>query len=162
MEEAAEVGTTTTGLEVAELGATTTDEELTEVGATEEVLAEVLATGEADALPEASGAGMLESSALLHPVLLVNSAGQLTCLKLTVGLSAPSNQSNLKLQPGLRASGKAAQEETAATPPYCAPHPEEGAPNSFVQPLKIPTPPPGIAKSNWFEPRSPPVLLHSK
>lgn len=102
MEEAAEVGTTAAGLDVAELGATTTDEELTEVGATEEVLADVAASasGEADALPEASGAGMLESSALLHPVLLVNAAGHSTCLKSTVGLSAPSNQLNLKLQPG--------------------------------------------------------------
>lgn len=103
---------------------------------------------------------MLESSALLQPVLWVNSAGHSTCLKSTVGLSASSNHPNLKLQPGWRAAGKAEHEDTAAIPPYCAPHPEEGAPYSVVQPLKIPTPPPGIAISNWLDPRSPPVLLY--
>ena len=29
-------------------------------------------------------------------------------------------------------------------PPYWAPQPELGAPHSVVQPLKMPTPPPGI------------------
>jgi hypothetical protein len=31
-------------------------------------------------------------------------------------------------------------------PPYWAPQPEDGAPHSAVQPLKIPTPPPGICR----------------
>lgn len=107
-DDLAEVGTTMAELEDAEVGATTADEELAEVGTTTatfelelEETAEVLATGEeeAEALPDAP-AGMLESSALLHPVLLVNAAGHSTCLKSTVGLSAPSNHPNLKLQPG--------------------------------------------------------------
>jgi len=40
------------------------------------------------------------SPALTHPVLAVKAAGHVTCTKSTVGLSAPSNQSNLQSQPG--------------------------------------------------------------
>lgn len=133
-----EVGATAGELTGVEVGATGAGEELAEVeaGAGEEE-AGVLAAGEAEADPDASGAGMLESSALLHPVLLVNAAGHSTCLKSTVGLSAPSNHPNLKLQPGWRAVGKLLQEDAEETPPYCAPHPDEGAPNSAVQPRFI-------------------------
>ena len=44
--------------------------------------------------------GILESSALLLPVLAMISAGQATCSNSTVGLSAPSNQSYRQSQPG--------------------------------------------------------------
>lgn len=39
------------------------------------------------------GGAALPSSALTHPVLAVRAAGQETCVKSTVGLSDPSNQS---------------------------------------------------------------------
>jgi hypothetical protein len=42
---------------------------------------------------ETSGSGSLALSALTHPVFAVIAAGQETCLKSTVGLSAPINQS---------------------------------------------------------------------
>jgi hypothetical protein len=106
---------------------------------------EVVEETAATALPlTAATAGKLESSALKHPVFAVRAAGQATCSKDTVGLSAPSNQPNRQSQPAWSASGKLAQSEAAVTPPYCAPQPELGAPHSVVQPLKIPTPPPGI------------------
>jgi hypothetical protein len=103
--------------------------------------------------------GILESSVLLLPVFAMISAGHATCSKSTVGLSDPPNQSNLQSQPGCNAEGKVEQSLAAEIPPYCAPHPLLGAPHSFVHPLKIPTPPPGIARSNWFEPKSPPVFV---
>jgi hypothetical protein len=149
----------------------TTDEAATDEATEEATDVAELATGaaelattvddaeEATALPLASAAGMLESSALLQPVLLVRAAGHSTCLKSTVGLSAPMNHPKRKSHPGLRAAGKLEQLSAAEIPPYCAPHPDEGAPNWVVQPLKIPTPPPGMARSNWLAPRSPPVFV---
>jgi hypothetical protein len=44
-------------------------------------------------------------------------------------------------------------------PPYCCPQPWDGAPHWLEQALNKPTPPPGIARSKWFCPRSPPVLV---
>jgi hypothetical protein len=106
---------------------------------------EVVEETAAIALPlTAATAGKLESSALTQPVFAVRAAGQATCSKDTVGLSAPSNQPNRQSQPAWSASGRLAQSEAAVTPPYCAPQPELGAPHSVLQPLKIPTPPPGI------------------
>ncbi|GME86205.1 unnamed protein product [Ambrosiozyma monospora] len=88
------------------------------------------------------------SSDLEQPVSSVNSEGQTTCSKVTLGLSAFSNQSNLKSQPFCNSEGKLEQALSAEIPPYCSPQ-EYPDPNSFVQPLvKIPTPPPGKAKSN--------------
>jgi len=56
---------------------------------------EVAASDEATTeLPLAAGAaGALVSSALTQPVLAVRAAGQATCVKDTLGLSAPMNQS---------------------------------------------------------------------
>lgn len=103
--------------------------------------------------------GILESSVRFDPVLAIISAGQATCSKSTVGLSEPPNQSKRQSHPGCNLVGKVAQSVSAEIPPYCAPHPLAGAPHSVVQPLKIPTPPPGIARSNWLDPKSPPVLV---
>jgi uncharacterized protein with beta-barrel porin domain len=61
------------------------------VGSVEVVGEETAAT----ALPlTAATAGKLESSALTQPVFAERAAGQATCSKDIVGLSAPSNQSN--------------------------------------------------------------------
>jgi hypothetical protein len=95
----------------------------------------------------------------LHPVLAVRLAGQVTSLKLTVGLSAFLNQSNLHLHPAWSFAGKFSHSERDEMPPYCWPQPLDGAPNCELQPLKMPTPPPGIAMSKWLSPRSPPVLV---
>jgi hypothetical protein len=88
----------------------------------------------------------------------VSSAGHATCTKSIVGLSAPFIQSQRKLQPGWRALGNAEQ-VLDEMPPYCSPQPEEGAPHSLVQPLNMPTPPPGIERSNWFIWRSVPKFV---
>lgn len=74
---------------------------------------------EATALPLGAGAaGSLVSSARIHPEFLVMAAGQATCVKETVGLSHPANQSNRQLQPAWRASGKEEQSVAAEIPPY--------------------------------------------
>lgn len=63
-------------------------------------LALVLATTAATVLPlGAETDGSLASSALIQPVFAVRAAGQATCVKETVGLSAPSNQPKRQLQP---------------------------------------------------------------
>jgi len=137
------------------------DEEVVAATADDEVLEETTAL--LVALVPASVETLLDpvgtSPARTHPVLAVRAAGHSTCTKSTVGLSAPSNQSYLQSQPGWRAVGNVAQAEADEIPPYCAPHPDEGAPHSAVQPLKIPTPPPGILMSNWLVERSDPVLV---
>lgn len=157
----------------------TTEEELSATGAALSITGDELstafgvetgvacATGAADLEDEATAApplppaalGALESSALVQPLLAVMAAGHATCLKETVGLSAPLNQSKRQLQPAWRAAGKPEHEDDEEMPPYCAPQPEDGAPHSCVQPLKIPTPPPGMLMSNWLPARSPPVLV---
>jgi hypothetical protein len=91
-----------------------------------------------------AGEGAPASSARAQPVLAVKAAGQATCVNDTLGLSAPMNQS-------FKASGKLSQEDRSLMPPYWAPQPALGAPHSLVQPLKIPTPPPGICDLlEWF------------
>lgn len=82
--------------------------------------------------PLAYGTGV--SPSLVHPVLAVNSLGQVTASHSTVGLSAPSNQSHLKSQPGCSALGNV-EHVSLLIPPYCAPQPPAGAPHSAVQPL---------------------------
>ena len=54
-----------------------------------------MAAGDEDtgAARAAATAGVDESSALVQPVLAVSAAGQATCWKSIVGLSAPMNQS---------------------------------------------------------------------
>ena len=46
------------------------------------------------------------------------------------------------------------QSAALETPPYLAPQPFRGAPYWLVQALNRPTPPPGMARSKWFCPRS--------
>jgi hypothetical protein len=144
-----------TGVEV-EIGV---DIEMEEVFTVEEVLLDDTAEEATEATTAPTTLGILESSVLLLPVFAMISAGHATCSKSTVGLSEPPNQSNLQSQPSCSAEGKVEQSVAAEIPPYCAPHPLLGAPHSSVHPLKIPTPPPGIARSNWFDPRSPPVFV---
>jgi hypothetical protein len=65
--------------------------------------------------------GKLESSDLVHPVLLVSSVGHWTWVKLKVGLSEFLNQSNLQLHPDCSFVGIAAHWDLLDMPPYCAP-----------------------------------------
>jgi len=144
------------------LVATGADDSITGVVSAAEVvvsLAKTTATSELEEATEvaeredplgAAGAGSLSLSERIHFVFAVSAAGQATCVKETVGLSQPSNQSKRQRQPAWRASGKESQLELSEIPPYCAPHPEEGAPHSVVQPLKIPTPPPGIYEMSVY------------
>jgi len=75
---------------------------LDEVEGTDPVAAEVsLPAGAAPLVYVATvagpvGASLIASSARTQPDLAVMAAGQVTCLKVTVGLSAPSNQSKRK------------------------------------------------------------------
>jgi hypothetical protein len=144
-----ELGLDTTG---DELGLDTSADELgleMAEGAAEDGLGELLP-------PLGVKVGNLESSSRLQPVRATSSAGHCTCSKVKVGLSAFLNQSKRHWQPGLRASGKESHSLRDEIPPYCAPG---RPPNWDEQPLKIPTPPPGMARSKWLLPRSPPVLV---
>lgn len=99
--------------------------------------------------------GKLASSSLTQPVTPVSSAGQEICVKVCVGLSEFLNQSNLQSQPAWSLAGNVEHSDRFEMPPYWAP---QELPNSVVQPSKMPVPPPGICRSNWFPFRSPPVL----
>ena len=101
------------------LVATGSDAAVVSTGSALEVVATGSALEVATVLPlGAAAAGWLASSALVHPVFFVIAAGQATCSKDTVGLSAPSNHPNRKLQPAWRASGKVEQSVAEETPPY--------------------------------------------
>lgn len=93
-----------------------------------------------------------------HPVFAVRTAGHVTGLKRIVGLSAFWNQLKRQSQPDFSCGGNFAQSDALLTPPYCCPH-EYGPGNCFEHPSKMPTPPPGICRSKWLPPRSPPVLV---
>lgn len=108
-------------------------------------------------LPEGGEkAGKLPSSERLQPVRETSSEGHWTWVKVKFGLSAFLNQSNRNSQPGLRALGKEEHWPRSEIPPYVAPG---SPPNWGLQPSKRPTPPPGMLRSKWLLPRSPPVLV---
>ena len=152
----AEVAEEATTAEVASTAETTGAEDASTGAADEAGTAEEATTALLPVLDPVSAAGMLALSSRVQPVLAVSAAGQVTCLKLTFGLLP--KKSKRQLQPDCRAVGKV-EHVLLLNPPYWAPQPEEGAPHSSVQALKRPTPPPGTAMSNWFEPRSLPVLV---
>lgn len=88
------------------------------------------------------GASAMPSSALTQPVRAVKAAGHATCWNVAAGLSAPPNQPKRQLQPGWRRAGREAHCAADERPPYCAP--PQLLPYWVWQPLKAPTPPPGI------------------
>jgi len=116
---------------------------------------------------------LLNNYRRMHPVRSVISLGQVTGRKVIVGLSAFLNHWNRHMHLGIKKlvwnicnrgylqlyffypsriwTGSFWQSEIVETPPYRAPHPSSGAFHWDLQPLKIPTPPPGICKSKWFD-----------
>jgi len=106
------------------------------------------------------------------PDLAVMAEGQGTSLYVTFGLSAALNQVVNQSHPA-RSSGLSLNADwhfvwtqliwplhVASMPPLCAPM--STLPHSLgpdVQELLIPTPPPGISKSNWLFTTSPPMLM---
>ena len=75
--------------------------------------------GAAEGTAELPDPPLEPSPSRTQPVLSVSTAGHVTCLYSTVGLSAPSKKSSKrKLQPGFSALGKLLQALASETPPY--------------------------------------------